>query len=240
MPEVTLLSRTTVADYHDHNYLLAFERVTDHLGPGAPAHLPRQRSWRIRAKQVVLATGAIERPLVFADNDRPGIMLSSAVQGYIARYGVVPGDKIVVFTNNDDAYRTAIAAKDAGAAFVTIVDVRAEAASGLVAAARERGIVVYPSHGIVATRGGRRVNEVTLAPLSDGTLATGRIEVDCDLIAMSGGWTPTVHLHSQSRGKLTWRDDLAAFVPGLVVQAEASAGMAKRHLPARRRPCGGR
>ncbi len=226
MPEVTLLPRTTVADYHDHNYLLAFERVTDHLGPDAPAHLPRQRSWRIRAKQVVLATGAIERPLVFADNDRPGVMLSSAVRGYVTRYGVVPGDKIVVFTNNDDAYRTAISAKDAGAAFVTIVDVRAEAAAGLVAAARDRGIVVYPAHGIVATRGGRRVKEVSLAPLTEGGVGTGRIDVDCDLIAMSGGWTPTVHLHSQSRGKLTWRDDIAAFVPGLVVQAEASAGMA--------------
>ena len=107
-PEVTLLRRTQVTAYHDHNYLTAVERVTDHLA-GPPAHLPRQRLWKMRARQVVLATGAIERPLVFADNDRPGVMLAGAVRAYIRRHAVLPGREVVIFTNNDDAYRTALA-----------------------------------------------------------------------------------------------------------------------------------
>ncbi|MEK9854545.1 MAG: FAD/NAD(P)-binding oxidoreductase, partial [Rhodobiaceae bacterium] len=107
MDDVTLLPRTTVFGYMDHNFLTLTERVTDHMAT-PPAHLPRQRLWKVRAKQTVLAQGAHERPLVFSGNDLPGVMLSGAVRTYINRYGVVPGNRTVVFTNNDDAYRTAL------------------------------------------------------------------------------------------------------------------------------------
>ena len=129
LPEVRLLARTTVFGYYDHNYLGAVERVTDHLGPiAAPAELPRQRLWKIRARRVVLAAGAHERPLVFADNDRPGIMLASAARTYVNRYAVRPGSRAVVFTNNDSAYATARDLAGAGVEVAAVVDVRAEGA----------------------------------------------------------------------------------------------------------------
>ena len=108
MPEATLLPRTTAYGYYDHNRLELIERVSDHLGAAAPANSPRQRLWKLRARQVVLATGALERPLVFADNDRPGVMLASAARIYVNRFGVAPGRSGVLFTNNDGAYRTAL------------------------------------------------------------------------------------------------------------------------------------
>ena len=113
MPEVRLLPRSTVFGYHDHNFLTIAERLTDHLPP-AERKGPRERVWRVRAKQVVLATGAQERPLVFANNDRPGVMLASAVSAFVNRYGVQPGTRAVVFTNNDSAYRTRAPARAGG------------------------------------------------------------------------------------------------------------------------------
>ena len=122
IPDVTLLPRTTVFGYMDHNYLTLTERVTDHLAV-RPSHLPRQRMWKVRARQVVLAQGAHERPLVFSGNDLPGVMLSGAVRTFINRYGVIPGNRCVVFTNNDDGYRTALSLQQGGAEAV-IVDLR--------------------------------------------------------------------------------------------------------------------
>src|SRR5246127_2050483 len=150
--DVRLLPRTTAFGYYDHNYLTLMERVTDHLA-SPPAHLPRQRLWRVRAKQVVLATGAIERPLVFADNDRPGIMLAHAVSAYIRRYGVLPGRRAVLLTNNDGAYRAALDLAEAGGTVAAIVDLRPEVSGLLVEAARARGIGVLAHHAIVATSG---------------------------------------------------------------------------------------
>lgn len=225
MPEVTLVKRCTITGYYDHNYLTGLERVSDHLG-AAPEHTPRQRLWKIRAKRVVLATGALERPLVFTDNDRPGVMLSSAVRTYVNRYGVLPGRKAVIFTNNDDAYRTALALEDAHGRVAAIVDVRKSVTGPLADAVRAKGITVYENHGIVSVQGTQKVTGIEVMQLdADGTGVTGTAKsINCDLIAMSGGWNPTVHLFSQSKGKLTWDTEMAAFVPGTASQALASAG----------------
>jgi sarcosine oxidase, subunit alpha len=228
-PEIRLLPRTTVTGYYDHNYLVMAERKTDHLPRGAAPGGARQRLWKVRAAQVVLATGAHERPLVFADNDRPGVMLAGAARSYVNRYGVVPGRRAVVFTNNDSAYEAAIDLKHAGAEIAAIVDLRPEASGPLPDKARELGIRVATGSGVVATRGHRRVTGVGIAPLSaDGESLTGPVQIiACDLVAMSGGWNPAVHLFSQSGGKLAYDDALSGFVPGRSVRAEISAGACK-------------
>ena len=216
LKNVTLLTRTTVTGYYDYNYLIALERVTDHLPPGRAGNKPRQRLWKIRASQVVLATGAIERPLVFADNDRPGVMLAGAVRSYINRYSVLPDRGIVVFTNNDSAYRTAIDATDSGAA-VTVVDVRVNPGGGLVGQAEQAGIMVHRGSAITAVHGRSGVQSVEVMRLNaagDGVATSSRTAVACTIVATSGGWTPTVHLHSQARGRLVFNDRIAGFIPG--------------------------
>ncbi len=223
MPEVKLLSRTTAFGYYDQNYLTLMERVTDHLS-APPTQPPRQRLWRVRAGQVVLATGAIERPLVFADNDRPGIMLANAVSIYVRRYGVLPGRRAVLLTNNDGAYRAALDLAEAGGTVAAIVDLRPEVSGLLVEAARARGIEVLANHAVVATSGKLRVGGVSVMPLARGGVFGVARTLSCDLVLHSGGWTPSVHLFSQSRGKLKWDESIGAFVPGVSVQAERSAG----------------
>ena len=223
MPDVRLLPRTTAFGYYDHNYLMLMERVTDHLA-SPPPQAPRQRLWRVRAKQVVLATGAIERPLVFADNDRPGIMMAAAASAYVRRYGVLPGRRAVLLTSNDGAYQAALDLADAGATVAAVVDLRADAGGPMIDAAKQRGIEVLTGHAVVATSGKFRVDGVSAMPLF-GEVVTGTARVlSCDLLLHSGGWTPTVHLHSQSRGKLAWDEAIGAFVPGSSAQAERSAG----------------
>jgi NADPH-dependent 2,4-dienoyl-CoA reductase/sulfur reductase-like enzyme len=215
MESVTVLGRTTVTGYFDYNYLTAAERITDHLGPQENKNTPRQRFWKIRAKRVVLAQGSIDRPLVFADNDRPGIMLASGVRTYINRFGVLPGREVVVFTNNDSAYETALDAK-AGGAVVEVVDLRSDPQGPLVAKAEAAGIRIHKGFAIVGTWGKHALSGCEIAPLSeDGkSLIGGTTAVGCDLIAHSGGWNPTVHLFSQARGKLKWDADKHCFVPG--------------------------
>ena len=232
LQEVHLLSRTTVAGYYDHNYLTALERITDHLPPGSAPHLPRQRLWKIRAREVVLATGSHERPLVFRNNDRPGVMLANAVQCYVNRYGVRPGDETVVFTNNDSAYDVAIDLSDCGMP-VTLVDVRESPPESLRAAARKREIEVLAGHAVVAVRGRGRVRSAQVARLNSartGFSAPFRT-LACNLLGMSGGWSPTVHLFSQSRGRLVYDTARACFVPGESAQAERSAGAANGTFP---------
>jgi len=224
MPEVTLLPRTTVFGYMDSNYLTLNERVTDHL-PSRPAHLPRQRMWKVRAKQVVLAQGAHERPLVFGGNDLPGVMLSGAVRTYVNRYGVVPGNRTIVFTNNDDAYRTALALHQGGAN-VVVVDVRKTLKGPLVAAVKEAGITIMAGHAVISAFGGHRVARVEIAPVNESAsqILDDPIHMDCDLIAMSGGLTPAVHLHSQARGKLSWDESKLCFKPSTIHEACFNAG----------------
>ncbi|OED40731.1 sarcosine oxidase subunit alpha [Chromatiales bacterium (ex Bugula neritina AB1)] len=226
---VTLLPRTTVTGYFDYNYLTAIEKVTDHLGPGKGGSAPRQRFWKIRAKRVVIAAGSIERPLVFADNDRPGVMLANAVSSYINRYGVLPDNNIVVFTNNDSAYRTALDAAQHGAT-VTLVDTRAEVAAHLTTALKEHSVTHFTGHAISSVQGAKGVTAVRVMPLSaDGKSLHGQAwEIDCGVVANSGGWTPSVHMFSQSGGKLHYDEAIEGFVPdaasGKRINPNSSAG----------------
>jgi sarcosine oxidase subunit alpha len=221
MPEVTILSRASVFGYYDHNYLGILERLADHL-PTTPDRLPRQRLWRVRAKQVVLATGAIERPLVFADNDRPGVMLAGSARCYLNRWAVRVGARVVVFTNNDTAYATALDLAAAGSTIEAIVDSRTSPSGELTQRARAAGLVVRDASVVVGTRGRLRIDRAWVAAL-DGA---GRFPtpLTCDTLLLSGGWSPAVHLHSQARGKLRYDETSAAFLPEGGLPAGRSAG----------------
>jgi sarcosine oxidase subunit alpha len=223
---VRLLPRTTVFGYYDHNYLCAVERRTDHLGPRGAAGRARQRVWHIRAKHVVLATGAHERPLVFTDNDRPGVMMADAVRAYVNRYAALPGRQAVVFTNNDSAWDAAFDMADAGMSIAAIVDLREAVRPALAERARERGVRVVTGHGIVATEGKRSVTAVEVARLTqDGKSVAGNYDrIACDLVAMSGGWNPAVHLFCQSQGRLKFDEKNACFVPDKAAQLQSSVG----------------
>ncbi len=209
MPNVTIRTRMMGAGVYDHGYALGYERVGDHQ-PGADG--PRHRLWRIRARQIITATGAIERPLSFAGNDIPGVMLAAAVRDYMVNYGVSPGDRTVVVTNNDDAYRTAICLKKQGLTVPAILDARVlPSDSALMAEAREMGIRVMMGHGIASVTGGKRVTGVQIcSQAGEGAVLE---EVACDAVAMSGGWSPVVHLWSHCGGKLIWDTDHAHFRP---------------------------
>ena len=207
LSEVRLLPATTIVGHYDGNYLVAVERVGELFGPAAPSGLPRQRLWHIRARRVVLAAGATERPPVFADNDRPGIMLASAVEAYLYRYAVLPGRRAALFTNNDDAYAVAAALAAAGIAVAAIVDPRlepGERARRLVA-----GMKLYSGHEVAGTTGGGGLRRVWLRPLA----ARQSTAIDCDLLAVSAGWNPNAHLYAQAQGRLRFDRTLAAFVP---------------------------
>lgn len=219
MDEVVVLPRTTVTGYYDYNFLVANQRVSEHLGLDRGDRAPKERLWKIRAKQVVLATGSIERPLVFADNDRPGVMLANAVRVYINRFGVLPGKRIVVLTNNDSAYHTALDAKRAGAE-VAIVDVRHDPSGQMPEQARAAGIHIYANSVISAVQYARgkitHTQVRALLPHGDAVqidTAHGAHNLECDVVAVAGGWMPAVHLFSQSRGRLEFSDTLHAFIP---------------------------
>jgi sarcosine oxidase subunit alpha len=228
MPEVTVLTRTTGFGYYSHNFIGLWERVSDHLpDPARAAHLPRQRLWRVRAKEVVLATGSIERPLAFHENDRPGIMLAGAVRTFMHRYGVLPGRRIVIFTNNDSGWDAALDMARAGGDVAAVVDLRSDLAPVHFAEAARRGIAIYGSATIVATSGRHRISAVEVRPLrGDGGVGDRSVRIDCDLLAVSGGWAPNIALFSQSRGKLRYDEAIEAFRPGRSWQRERSAGAA--------------
>ncbi|WGV17128.1 sarcosine oxidase subunit alpha family protein [Fuscovulum ytuae] len=208
MENVTLRTRCMAAGVYDHGYVLADEKVADHTpGDGRPKH----RLWRIRAGKILTATGAIERPLSFAGNDIPGVMLASAVRDYVVNWAVSPGDRTVVVTNNDDGYRTAIALREAGLAVPAIVDARANPAGDLVAKARALGLRIEAGRGIAKVKGGKRVASVAIClQAGEGAVID---EIACDAVAMSGGWSPVVHLWSHCGGKLVWDRDNACFRP---------------------------
>jgi sarcosine oxidase subunit alpha len=225
---VELLPRSTVFGYYDHNFLAILERRTDHLGPVATTGV-RQRLHRVRARQVVLATGAIERPLVFANNDVPGVMLASSVSTYVNRYGVAPGNKLVLFTTNDGAYQTAIDWHSAGREVVAVVDTRHNPKGEWIENARKLGIDILDGYGVIEARGGKRVKAALVAPLNrEGSAVTGPAQMlRCDLLASSGGWSPAIHLSSHTGAKPIWSDKVAGFLPGESKQKERSAGAAK-------------
>jgi len=208
MDNVTVRNRLMGAGVYDHGYVLGYERIADHI---EGENKPRHRLWRIRAGRVVTATGAIERPLAFAGNDVPGVMLASAVRDYIGLYGVSCGDRTVVVTNNDDAYRTAIALKEAGLDVPMIVDARTRADGDLALEARALGIRVETGVGLAKVKGAKKVEGVSIcAQAGEGAILE---DIPCECVAMSGGWSPVVHLWSHCGGKLDWDEENAMFVP---------------------------
>jgi sarcosine oxidase subunit alpha len=198
MPNVRLMTRTTVTGAYDDGTFGALERVGLHCKP-AP-HLPRECFWRIVAGQAVLAAGALERPVVFPDNDRPGIMLASAVRSYLHRYGVVPGSRVTVIANNDAARATARDLMAAGVKVAAILDTRPDATA-------LEDCPVYLNAQITGTAGRLGLTSITFRHAG----GTATLETDC--LAMSGGWNPTVHLTCHMNGRPLWREDIAAFIP---------------------------
>ncbi|WP_134772980.1 FAD-dependent oxidoreductase [Ornithinimicrobium flavum] len=223
-PEVTVLPRTTVFGSYDNNFLMALERRTDHLDPASvPAGVSRQRVWRITAGRVVLATGATERPLVLAGNDLPGVMLASAVSTYLARFGVLAGRQVVVATTNDSAYTTAVELVEAGAR-VQVVDARPQGGPA-TAATRAAGVEVHLGSAVVQALGEERVEGVLVATLDDdGEPAAQATRLEADVLAVSGGWSPTVHLHSQRKGGTRWDAELVGFVAVPDVEGQLPVG----------------
>ncbi|MDX5378649.1 MAG: sarcosine oxidase subunit alpha [Halomonas sp.] len=231
LDNVTLLARTTANGYHDHHFVTLHERRTEHLGETAPlvsGHRPsRSRMHRVRAGQVLLATGAHERPLVYGNNDLPGNLLAGAVSTYIRRYGVVPGHKLVLSTSNDYAYRAALDWLDAGREVVAIVDARPAPNGEWFEQARARGIRIIEGAAVLEAKGASRVNGARVATIDVGAFkVTGQAEtLDCDTIASSGGYSPVIHLASHTGARPTWNEEILGFVPSLVkgVHAAGSA-----------------
>jgi sarcosine oxidase subunit alpha len=221
-----VLPRTTVFGYYDHNYLMALEKRTDHLGPGRAAGIARQRLWHIRAKHVVLATGALERPIVFGDNDLPGVVLASAACTYAHQFGVALGRRAVAFVNNDVGARQALEMHALSRNLTHIVDARTSPSMDIASAAKAAGVELVPGHVVVRANGGKRVNGVEVQSLSGGS--SRRIE--CDHVLVSGGFNPVVHLFSQAPGSLRYDDTLACFVPAHSRQSVGVAGAANGHF----------
>ncbi|RJG44743.1 sarcosine oxidase subunit alpha [Mesorhizobium sp. DCY119] len=222
---VRVLPRTTVWGYYDGNTLSAIERVADHRNTPAKGE-PRHRHWTIRTQAVVLATGAFERPLVFPGNDRPGVMLAGAALRYVNQYGVLPGQKVAIFTNNDSAYRTAEALKKAGAEIVVMVDVRDDTSVAGREIAREVGGEYLAGHAVVATEGGAQVSGIKVQRINaaTGALSGDPRSIHADCLLVSGGWSPTIHLASQAGLKPEWDNDLQAFLPPKPTQNWVGAG----------------
>src|SRR5918912_720979 len=223
-PDVLHLQRTTAFGSYDDGFVLALERRTDHLGAAAPKHVSRQRVWRLRARSIVVATGAHERPVVFADNDRPGTMLAGAARTFLHRYGVLPGREAVVFTTNDSAYDAALDLHRAGVHVQAVVDARPEG-SPRREECEHAGIRVLSGAVVTGTQGVERVTHALVAPFADGEVGASSA-IACDLLLVSGGWNPAVHLFSQARGRLRYDEGLGAFLPGEELDGLAVAGSA--------------
>jgi methylglutamate dehydrogenase subunit C len=198
---VRLLPRTTVLGAFDHGIYGAVERVSDHLAQPAAGRV-RQTLWRIYAARTLLTAGATERPIAFENNDRPGIMLAGAVRAYAHRWAVTPGQKVAVFTNNDDGLRTAVDLAAKGVTIAAVIDSRKDV-TPLEGFNHLRGALVVNSRGRLGLR------EISVR-LADGSLQT----IACDTLGVSGGWNPNVQLTCHQRGRPVWDDTLAAFVPG--------------------------
>jgi sarcosine oxidase, subunit alpha len=207
LSSAVLKTRTLTAGVYDHGYVLAEETLDATAGDGRP----RKRLWRIRAGQIVAATGAIERPIPFAGNDIPGVMLASAIRDYVVNWAVSPGDRTVIATTSDDGYRTALALRRAGLAVPLVVDARDTADGPMAAAARAAGIRIETGRAIVKVKGGKRVTGVAIGLMAgEGAVLE---EVPCDAVGMAGGWSPVVHLWSHCGGKLRWDEGSQAFLP---------------------------
>ena len=225
LKNLTIKTRTSVAAYHSYNYLLAKENLTDHLSKNNKTSNIRQRLWKIRSNKVIIASGAIERPLVFNNNDRPGIILASSVNKYLNFYGVICGENNFVFTNNDSAYETALSLFEKGIQ-IKIIDIRKKTNSKIVKRVEKLGIDIYWNSTVTNTFGYRKLNSIEIMNLSeDGSNVIGKkITVKCDCLAISGGWTPMVHMHTQSGGKLNFRESDQVFLPKELGSEHISVG----------------
>ena len=219
MDNVTLLPRTTAFGYYTQNMVCLAELVTEHLANPDP-DLPRERVWQVRAKKVILATGAIERHLVFPDNDRPGIMMASAAQSYLNRYGVAVGRNVALYTSCDSAYSAAFDLKRAGVKIPAIVDMRIDVDQDLLEEASDLGIRVLKGFAVIETKGRLRVKSITVQPVK----GENKQEIGVDCLIMSGGWTPSVHLFSQSRGRVKFDEATGAFLPDIYTEDCISVG----------------
>lgn len=218
----TVLTRTSASGYWEHDLVTLTQLLAE---PGqVPPNGTAQRLWHVRAGRVVLATGAIERPVAFANNDLPGVMLSQSVRTYVRRFGVVPGSRVVIATNNNDAYLTAQALREAGAEVVAILDARSEFSKASQEA--KQHFRVHTNSRLVEAKGDKRgLRSVKI------DIWTEQFELGCDLIAMSGGFTPVTHLHMQAGGKLDWNEAAQAFVPGAARQNVITIGGAADPQP---------
>jgi len=219
-------TRTSIAAHHGYNYLLARENLTDHLPIERRKNKTRHKLLKIRAKKVITATGSIERPLIFDNNDRPGILLSSAIKKYADLFGVACGEKNILFTNNDSAYETAISLIEKGINVEAIVDNREQVDSKLIYEVEKNNVKIFKGHTIVNTYGHKRINKISIMQLSkDGQNVIGsKINLSCDCLGISGGWTPAVHLFTQSGGKLKFRDEDQVFIPNVYPSDQISVG----------------
>ncbi|WP_408590141.1 2Fe-2S iron-sulfur cluster-binding protein [Novosphingobium sp.] len=208
LSNVQLLERTTAIAHLHQNFVVAVQRLTDHVAP-AQAQGARDKLWRIRAARVVLAQGAIERPLVFDGNDVPGVMLASAGRSLALRFGVAPGHAVAVMATHDSGWHDALALAKAGVHIVAIIDVRDDVSSDLLDAAGAAGIAVHLNHAVIGVGGRHAVKSVTIAASGSSAART----LSCDCLLMAGGWTPTVHLWSHAKGSLRWDANLAAYLP---------------------------
>ena len=214
---VRLLSRTTAFGYFQQNMVALVERVGEHL---AEPEKNRERLWQVRAKQVLLAQGALEKGMVFPDNDRPAIMLAGAGQAYLNKYGVAVGNKVGVYTACDSAYSTAFEMYEAGCEVVVIVDYRDEVNEELIERAESLGIEVKQKYRVAGTKGKLRIKAMTICDATGGD----EKEINVDCLLMSGGWTPCLHLHCQARGKVEWDGGEQRFMPGMMPQECVSIG----------------
>ncbi len=225
MPNVVVKNRSQVFGYYDHNMLVMSERISDHL-PKTKKYSPKQRLWYIRAKEVIISSGSIERPLVFGNNDTPGVMLSSAAKEYLKIYGVLVGKKPLIFTNNDSGYETAIEFKKNGIDPI-VLDTRKNPNSEIIKEAKDLNINIKFSYVVVAAKGYKKVKSADIAKISEDKKNISNIEnIQCDCICVSGFWTPTIHLASQSGNKTKFNEKIDAFIPSQSKQKETTLGAA--------------
>jgi sarcosine oxidase subunit alpha len=220
MPEVRIMRRTTVTSVFDHGQYGAVERVSDHLAV-PPEFAPRQRSWKIVAKRAVLAAGALERMMAFGNNDRPGVMLAGAARSYINRYAATPGRRLAIFTNNDDGWRTVMDARTAGVEIAAVVDSRAQPPGKFSAL----GIKLLAGAQVSHVHGPHSVQAIDVVDASGRTT-----KIECDALAVSGGWNPAVHLTNHLNGRPVWNEQLSAFTPGALPPGMHVAGAANGAL----------
>jgi sarcosine oxidase subunit alpha len=235
---VRVRARTAAVAYYDHDLV----KLTETVVGGVGAHRPRERLWLVRTGRVVLATGAIEQPLIFSNNDRPGIMLAGAALKYLKKHSIAPGRQVVVATNNDSAYSVARELRRAGVNIVGLVDSRESPPDELTKEMRALEIDVHAHSLPINTKGFSALKHVTIGNLGSGKGVSNRRNLACDALLVSGGWSPTLHLFAQAGGKLKFSEDARTFVPVAAhpsIEIVGSAGQRPtEHLGERISPVG--